>query len=169
MKSVLIFASSNTVGNTAEVCNLLTESTDIKVINLNNYQILPFNYGVEEQSDDFIPLMIDILEYDCLIFASPVYWYAPCGQMKTFIDRFSDLLHHHKTLGRRLRTKSAAVIATGADDTPQVCFEQMFVNTFNYLGMNYRGMLYVSHGKNDLAKQEHINLISAFKSQLGCA
>ena len=102
MKSVLIFASSNPVGNTAEVCNLLAESTDIKVINLNNYQILPFNYAVEEQSDDFIPLMSAILEYDCLILASPVYWYAPCGLMKTFIDKFSDLLHHHKTLGRRL-------------------------------------------------------------------
>ena len=29
MKTVLIFASSNPVGNTAEICNLLTESTSI--------------------------------------------------------------------------------------------------------------------------------------------
>ncbi|MBM7074134.1 flavodoxin family protein [Shewanella sp. 202IG2-18] len=166
MKTIIVFGSSNNSGNTASVCERVAQGTDIGIINLNNYNIQPFNYDITQQNDDCLNLFEKLLGYDLILFATPVYWYAPSGQMKVFIDRFSDLLHLHKPLGRQLRTKSAAVIATGADDIPQTCFEDMFKNTFNYLGMKYLGLLYVSFGKDDQPETSQRNKIAHFKTML---
>ena len=147
MKTIIVFGSSNNEGNTSSVCKRVAQKISVDLINLNDFNIQPFNYDITQQNDDCFNLFKQILEYDQIIFATPVYWYAPSGQMKIFIDRFSDLLQLHKPQGRLLRTKHAAVIATGADDIPQMCFEEMFKNTFDYLGMKYLGLLYISFGK----------------------
>lgn len=39
------------------------------------------------QKDDMAPLVDKMVEADVIVLATPVYFYAPCGQMKTFIDR----------------------------------------------------------------------------------
>jgi len=33
--------------------------------------------------------MNTVLESDCVIFGTPVYWFGPSGQMKCFIDRWA--------------------------------------------------------------------------------
>ncbi|RYV02463.1 FMN reductase [Shewanella sp. OPT22] len=166
MKTVIVFGSSNNDGNTTSICERVTHNTDIDLIDLNDFNIQPFNYDIAQQNDDFLVLFKQILDYDQLIFATPVYWYAPSGQMKIFMDRFSDLLQLHKPLGRQLKTKSAAVIATGADAIPKTCFEDMFIHTFNYLGMKYLGLLYISFDNDDHPETAQQIKISNFKVKL---
>ena len=86
--------------------------------------------------------MNNLLSYDRIILASPVYWYCASGVMKTFLDRFSDLLKVNKDLGHQLRGKPTALIATGCDQVPAPCFEEAFKLSYAYLGMTYQSMLY---------------------------
>ncbi|MDE2428019.1 MAG: hypothetical protein KGM99_04780 [Burkholderiales bacterium] len=46
--------------------------------------------------------------------------------MKVFMDRLSDLLDVEKPLGRQLRTKKAALLATGCDAVRQTVLKTAF-------------------------------------------
>ena len=98
--------------------------------------------------------MKTLLEFDEIIFASPIYWYAPSAQMKVLLDRITDLLDDHKGVGRRLRGKRAGILATGATDDVPTCFVEMWVKTFEYLGMHYTSMLYSDCTEGYLAQQK---------------
>ncbi len=141
----IVLGSSNSNGNTsALVSHLISENPDtkIRVFNLKDYNISPFDYDHHNINDDFIGLIEQLLEYEFIVFASPVYWYTMSAQMKIFFDRMSDLLHVKKELGRQLRGKTTAVLSTGASPEPERSFEEVFINSFDYLGMKYLGMLY---------------------------
>lgn len=149
MKIAIIVGSSRLTGNTATLAqhfseHVPSEQNNADIFNLNDYKILPFDYEFNNKDDDFFALITQLLSFDCLIFATPVYWYSPSAQMKTFLDRLSDLLTCHKALGRKLREKSMALIATGYDENPPSCFEDIFRLSARYLGMNYKGMLYAA-------------------------
>lgn len=154
MKVAVILASSRSHGNTGQLARHFAEQTQAKLFDVADYHITPFDYQFANRDDDFYPLMAELLAYDALFFASPMYWYAPSAQMKTFMDRLSDLLINDKVKGRLLRGKVAGLLATGATAQPASCFEQVFALTFDYLGLQYAGMLYCdcSHG---FAKQQH--------------
>jgi multimeric flavodoxin WrbA len=123
---------------------MLAATLPATLVDLANYSIAPFDYKFENSDDDFLPLMADVLSYDRVILATPVYWYSPSATMKKFMDRLSDLLKIRKDLGRQLRNKRAALLATGSDATPAACFEECFKRTYQYLGMSYEGLLYAS-------------------------
>lgn len=112
------------------------------LIDLSDYSIAPFDYEYRNQDDDFMKIASMAIEYDRIVLASPVYWYSPSATMKIFMDRLSDLLKVEKDMGRLLRSKRAALIATGSDSVPAPCFEECFARTYEYLGMRYEGMLY---------------------------
>ena len=139
MQTVILLGSARGNGYTASLC----ETLGYPVLNLNGYQIRPFDYRDNGTGDDFLALMETLLRYDRILFASPLYWYSMSGQMKLFFDRITDLLEHHKDMGRLLRGKQAGVLATGGAATPPACFEEPFRLTFDYLGMHYQGMSYV--------------------------
>lgn len=142
LKTVILVGSGRELGNTAEYANEMAESFNAEVINLANWQISPYNYNNESEQDEFMVLAEQLLDYERIILASPVYWYAPSAQMKVFLDRLTDLITYSKENGRKLRGIASGVLATGATEKPAECFEQMFKLTFDYLGMPYQGMLY---------------------------
>ncbi|EKE77403.1 flavodoxin family protein [Gallaecimonas xiamenensis] len=147
MNTITLLGSARGNGYTAT----LAEAIGFRVLNLNDYLIRPFDYRGNGTGDDFLPLMDKLLQYDRILLASPLYWYSMSGQMKVFLDRITDLLTHHKTMGRRLRGKAAGVIASGGAQVPPPCFEEPFRLTFGYLGMDYQGMSYLdtSQGLDD--------------------
>lgn len=66
--------------------------------------------------DDFNKLGYRLLEADGLIISTPVYWYAPSGMLKNFIDRLTSMEHMIFHKGRSLlEGKVAGFIATGLD------------------------------------------------------
>jgi hypothetical protein len=64
------------------------------------------------------------------------------------MDRLSDLITIRKDLGRKLRGKSMAILASGTDDDLPEGFEAPFRLTADYLGMKYIGSFYQQFGKN---------------------
>lgn len=141
-KTAILLGTSNKNGNTSALVDFVATSINASVFKLKDYVISPFDYDHKNIDDDFIPLVKKLLEFDHIIFASPVYWYTMSAQMKIFFDRLSDLLHIKKELGRKLRGLSASVISTGSSQKPERSFEEVFINSFNYLSMDYKGMLY---------------------------
>ncbi|MFZ6843010.1 flavodoxin family protein [Undibacterium sp. RuTC16W] len=142
MSTVIILGSARNQGNTHQLANYVANDTAAALFNLSDYEISPYDYDHGNRSDDFLPLMNEVLKFEHIVLASPIYWYAPSSVMKVFLDRLSDLITIEKSLGRQLRQKSGSVIATGCDQVPPLCFEQMFQLTFRYLGICYREMLY---------------------------
>ncbi|MEZ4796719.1 MAG: NAD(P)H-dependent oxidoreductase [Flavobacteriaceae bacterium] len=138
-KTVVILGSARSFGNTRKVIDaLLVIKNDIDVIDLNDFNIGYYDYGFKNSDDDFLGIIQNILQYESIIFATPVYWYSMSAQLKTFFDRISDLLHgENKVLGRQLRGKQMAAISCGSDDEIKKEFEMPFKESANYLGMKY--------------------------------
>ncbi|UCD03632.1 MAG: NAD(P)H-dependent oxidoreductase [Candidatus Woesearchaeota archaeon] len=102
--SVLAFnGSAKKNGNTAKLLKKLTgfieKDAKVKTIHLVDKKIKPcLSYCAEGGTtcsypcsikDDMHGLIELIKKADCVILASPVYWYAMSGLMKNFIDRLT--------------------------------------------------------------------------------
>ncbi len=143
MKAVIIVGSARKNGNTKQVSEKLATTLSCDLLDLTDYKIAPYSYEHNYLADDFIMLMTKILgSYDTLIFATPVYWYSMSGIMKTFLDRFTDLLKIEKEIGRQLRSKNMAVLTSSNGGNLESDFWIPFKHTAEYLGMNYLGNLH---------------------------
>ena len=139
--TIAVFASSRRNGNTGKFMDWIADELGIEVVDLAEKAISPYDYDHTNIDDDFIPLMRKLLQYENIIFATPVYWYGPSAQMKVFIDRTSDFLDVDalKDIGRQLRGKSAYVVCTSISEEADNSFINAFRDTFNYLGMTWGG------------------------------
>jgi len=139
-KTVIIFGSSRGDGNTRKIVEEILSKSEFDMINLQDHDISYFEYDFKNKGDDFIPMMERVVEdYDTIVFATPVYWYTMSAIMKTFFDRFSDLVRDRKDIGRQLRGMNMAMISTGHADDLGEGFNLPFTRSANYLGMNYLG------------------------------
>ena len=94
--------------------------------------------------DDMQDIYAQILESQCLVLGTPIYWLGATAQMKTFIDRWYALLDaNYKT---KLKGKSAAIIAVcGAPETSMTDFTvQAFEKMFGFIGIELRGKIITS-------------------------
>lgn len=102
MKRILaIMGSPRKNGNTARllkgISELVPESCDMEIIDLNEYQINGCRgcsccqQNTEKfecvQKDDMNPLLQKIINADAVLYASPLYGHNYSGQMKIFLDR----------------------------------------------------------------------------------
>jgi NAD(P)H-dependent FMN reductase len=94
-----------------------------------------------------------MIAHRALLFATPVYWYAMSGRLKTLFDRFTDLLSDRDPAGRgrRLAGRSVWVLAVGADPALPAGFETPFRSTAAWLGMEWGGSFYVERGGGEQA------------------
>ncbi|CAM1349095.1 flavodoxin family protein [Tenacibaculum crassostreae] len=166
--TVIIQASSKSNGNTNTIINYFNENNSFDVIDLKTKNIGVFEYDFSNADDDFLPLIEDVIKnYDTIIFATPVYWYTMSATLKIFFDRLSDLLHYKKELGRMLRGKNMAMISNSGENDLKNGFEMPFIESANYLGMNYLGSLhtwFTEDGK-DIHPEAKLK-IEAFKKKL---
>ena len=99
-KGIILLGSSNSNGETFMAAEYLHNHTNYTLIDLKTKNIKPFDYEFNNQTDDFIPLIKEIVtSYEIIIFATPVYWYTMSGTMKVFFDRISDCLKIEKETG----------------------------------------------------------------------
>lgn len=137
MSPVVISGSSRTGGHTkCMIDNFLGK--DIPVIELCALNLSPYDYSYGNADDDFLSLIHRVVSHDPLVFATPVYWYTMSAWMKIFWDRVTDLLYHHKDLAQHLKGKTAVLFVVSAGGKPKE-FEAPLTQTFNYLGMVYKG------------------------------
>ncbi len=142
MKIIIIQGSSRSKGNTSKIVEIFRDGLKSDLIDLNLYEINHYNYEHKNSKDDFLNLLIKIVEYDIILFATPVYWYSMSGLMKTFFDRITDCLKIEKEIGRKLRGKYMGAISCGSDNVKTEGFFVPFRNSAEYLGMNYIGDLH---------------------------
>lgn len=101
-KKVLIVSSSPVKdGNSDTLCNKFKEGAvaaghSVEKVDLRNFKInhccgcgycSSTDYNGCCQKDDMSEILDKMLAADVIVFGTPVYFYAMCGQMKTFIDR----------------------------------------------------------------------------------
>jgi multimeric flavodoxin WrbA len=143
-ETIAIFASARRDGNTGKLIDWIAGELDIDIIDLGEKNISPFDYEHKNINDDFLPLLDELLTYNNIIFVTPVYWYAASAQMKIFIDRTSDLLdvEELKSIGRRLKNKTAYVVCTSISPEADSSFLNAFKDTFEYLSINYGGHIH---------------------------
>jgi len=146
INAVAIFASANSNGNTRKLMDWISHELNIKVIDLTEKNISPYDYEHKNINDDFMVVMNEILEYEKIIFATPIYWYSVSAQMKAFIDRTTDFLQleEFKHVGRKLRNKTSYVVCTSASEEADSDFLSVFKKTFDYLGVNYKGHVHAN-------------------------
>ncbi|AMM50268.1 hypothetical protein TH61_02460 [Rufibacter sp. DG15C] len=142
-KGVIILGSSNSNGTTKSIANFISTRTNFPIIDLKTKKIGEFDYEFKNRDDDFLPLIRHIVEeYQIVVFATPVYWYAMSGTMKIFFDRLSDCLKTEKETGRKLRGMEMAVVCCGCDQELKDGFYMPFKETAKYLGMRYMADMY---------------------------
>ena len=127
-KTIAVFASARRNGNTGRLIDWISSELDIGVINLLDKDISPYDYDHKNIGDDFLSVMNQLLDYENIILATPVYWYGPSAQMKVFIDRTSDFLDvdELKDIGRRLRNKTGFVACTSISSDADSSFLKSF-------------------------------------------
>ena len=165
MKKAIIQGSSRSNGNTKQIAKLVAKELDCDFLDLKNYQIGQFDYDFNNWQDDFLPLMRRIVDYDLLLFLTPVYWYSMSGVMKTFFDRITDCLEIEKETGRKLRGKYMATISCGSERKATEGFFIPFRLSAQYLGMEYVGDLH-TWMKKDKPTKKVIRKVKEFTHQL---
>jgi multimeric flavodoxin WrbA len=153
--TVAVFASARTNGNTKKLIDWICNELGAHVIDLSEKNISPYDYEHKNLNDDFIPVINEILQYENIIFATPIYWYAASAQMKVFIDRTTDFLdlEELKSLGRQLRTKTSYLACTSASAEADTAFLTTLQKTFGYLGMNYGGHVHANCAQGFMANE----------------
>lgn len=153
MEILIIQGSSKKNGDTNKIVNYIQNQLDCNFIDLKGYTISQYDYDSHNKNDDFLPLMREVVEYDLIIFATPVYWYTMSGIMKTFFDRITDCLKVEKETGRKLRGKAMAVVSCGSDYEIKEGFEMPFRESAAYLGMTYKGSVHTWIENNEISKE----------------
>ena len=100
MKTVIVLGSSRSDGHSAQIATLLSKKLGADIVDLLPLDIHPYEYNHAHGADDFIPTFKALLEYDLMVFVTPVYWYSMSGIMKNFFDRITDCLKVEKDTGR---------------------------------------------------------------------
>ncbi|MBH1989724.1 MAG: NAD(P)H-dependent oxidoreductase [Alphaproteobacteria bacterium] len=144
MKYLIIYGSSGSgTGKTMDVVTTLKEHLDADFIDVSNYKLSFFDYTHSNKGDDFHGIAQQMACADCIIFATPVYWYAMSAQLKVFFDRLSDLITIRKPLGRQLEGKMLTFVATGHDELLPEGFHVPFKRTAEYFNMGYTEGVYI--------------------------
>ena len=165
MRTIIVQGSSRNDGNTNKVVQILRSFLECDLINLSECNIHQYDYENRHGNDDFLLTMQKIVQYDLVIFVTPVYWYSMSGTMKTFFDRITDCLKTEKEAGRKLRGKNMAAISCGSESVETEGFFIPFEKSAEYLGMNYFGHLHTWIEKNDPSASV-IELVKAFSKEL---
>jgi len=149
MRRIIIQGSSRSTGNTNKIVQILQNHLECDLIDLNELDIRQYDYENGNQNDDFMSTIKKIVEYDLIIFATPVYWFSMSGTMKTFFDRITECLKIEKDTGRKLRGKNMAAISCGSSSIENEGFFIPFEKSAGYLGMNYFGHIHTWIEEND--------------------
>lgn len=161
MKKILVVQGGGRAhGNTAQLVEQFKQGAEeagnqIEVISLIKHQVngcLGCNacrYGKPcVQNDCFNEMIPKIMEADCIVFASPLYYWSISSRLKAFLERFYSIAQSdpHPAMGRveKYPEKDSALLMTAATNTFWA-FEQSVgfyrFSIVNYIGFHDKGMV----------------------------
>ncbi|KAF1678019.1 flavodoxin family protein [Bacillus sp. SKDU12] len=149
MEIAVINGGTRCGGNTDILAEKAVQGFGAKHIDLRKYHIQPIEDmrhtqgGFRPIQDDYDSIIEQILPYDILIFATPIYWFGMSGTLKQFIDRWSQTLRDpgFPDFQQQMTKKQAYVIAVGGDKpkTKGLPLIQQFELIFDFMGMSFKG------------------------------
>lgn len=150
MSIAVIYGSSRQNGNTELLTEHAIKDYDVERIYLRDYNIKQIidqrhdDAGFDDVNDDYQNVIDRVIKHDVLIFATPVYWYTMSGLMKTFIDRWSQILRdpNYPNFREVMAKKRIYVIAVGGDN-PKVKALPL-INQFQYI-CDFFGMTFENY------------------------
>jgi multimeric flavodoxin WrbA len=74
-------------------------------------------------NDDMQPLFKELMEADCIVLGTPIYFYYMTAQMKAFTDRLYSLIE--KGFKSRLGRKKTVLVVTQGADSPELFENQI--------------------------------------------
>lgn len=167
-------------GNTAQLVESFVKGAEeighsVKVISLLKHEVkgcLGCNvcrFGKPcIQRDAFHDIVPEIKAADCIVFASPLYFWTVSAKIKAFIERFYCLAEpdSNPPLGRyeKYPVKDCALLMTSADDlfwTYEQAVSYYKFTLINYIGFNDKGMLLAggcgdTNGKPEISETSHL-------------
>jgi putative NADPH-quinone reductase len=166
-----IVGTARADGNTAAAGNHLRRLLDLghdQVIDLRACELAPFSYEPKSVSDDFPMIVEQMLRHRHIVFATPVYWYAMSGLMKTLFDRFTDLLAfpEGRPRARSLAGREVWLLATGTDEALPAGFEQPFASTARYFDMRWREAFYLRVDETRAPDEQDFSAVDALAAAL---
>ncbi len=166
-RTIALFASARRHGNTGAFMDRIAAELGIEVVDLGALKIAPYDYEHSHRDDDFEPLLRRVLDFDRLVFASPVYCYAVASPMKAFFDRIVDFLDlpELQDEARRLRGKTGYVVCTSIYDEADPAFVGAFRGNFEYYGMRFGGIVN-ANCSNGYDPARHDVVASAFARRI---
>ena len=179
-KIVVLLASGKRKGNTAQLVDSFARGAteaghEVEVISLVEHEVkgcLGCNACRYEkpcvQKDAFNGLVPKIKEADCLVFASPLYFWTVSARIKAFIERFYSIAikDDNPPFGRyeKYPVKDCALLMTAADDnfwTFDKAADYYRYTFIHYIGFHDKGMLLAggcghTDGKPQIDKTNHL-------------
>ena len=143
-KQIIINGSLRKNGNTTELIQkIYPNQTSIQLI---DFKIELYNYDeIYTENDEFLKIINQLIEFDEIVFATPVYWYSMSSLTKIFFDRMTDLIGSQENIGRKLMGKKISVITSSIGNHLDDNFFLPFIETANYLHLDYlQGTHYVN-------------------------
>jgi multimeric flavodoxin WrbA len=151
MKTVILFGSPRKDGNTHVLVDAFAgvireKQHDVNVLYLGDLNICPcrgclscLEKGECPIDDDMEQVRRHIMDAEVVVYATPIYWFAPSAQLKLVMDRSIAFLD--ADYSSRVRGKKAVTLITCADESHDTCQPalDMFRKTFELLGMPYAG------------------------------
>ncbi len=149
MSIAVIYGGTRKNGNTEILTEHAIHGVQAERIYLDDYQIVPIKdsrhakEGFQDIDDDYNLLIKRLLAHDTLVFSTPIYWFGMTGQMKTFIDRWSQTLRdsNFPEFKKQMQSKNAFVIAVGGDNPrlKGLPLIQQFQYIFDFIGISFDG------------------------------
>ena len=151
MKTVILFGSPRKEGNTIQLVKrvsdvLKAKGGNVRMLYLNDMNVRPcqgcltcLKKGVCKINDDMKDIRKYVLESDLIVYATPIYWFGPSGQLKLAMDRSIAFLDGNSD--SRVKGKKAITLMTFADDRMDTCEPAlgMFRKTFDLLKIDWLG------------------------------
>lgn len=138
MKTVIIQGSARSQGNTSRIVEYVKSLSDADVIDLLDVPLEDYTYD-GTYKDHGTALYEGLLDYDCILLATPVYWYSMSTELKRFLDRMTVCISTRKDIGRAMKGKKIGAICCSSTAEEYPHFFEPFRLTAQYMEMEYLG------------------------------
>jgi len=167
---LIVMGTARRDGNTALAVDFLRQrlGPSAALVDLASLTIEPFSYDRSDDRDDFRAVVDRMLAHAHIVFATPVYWYAMSGVMKTFFDRLTDLLRDEadRPIGRALAGRDVWLLATGTGEALPPGFHEPFARTAAYFGMRWQQAFYVRSVKGASSEADELECLGSMAMRL---
>ena len=128
------------------------------------------------QKDSFNEIVPKIKNADCIVFASPLYFWTVSSKIKAFIERFYCIAEEdpNPPLGRSYPVKDCALLMTSADNffwTFEQAVSYYQFALVNYIGFHDKGMLLAggcgdTNGRPQIEKTDYLKQAYEFGKRI---